>query len=150
MIAAFVQQAEKYKNEPDSLHKRTVFRALKLLLLRADRTTTKTLLKEEYFPQTLLCLSCTCATTQTITNSGIGWSNTHRNSKKWQNVSMSYNFKIPKFYQLIMKLLVSNFYFTLLPPCSSIPKLNVYFRMYTIFYIALAIKCYYPADIPSR
>lgn len=57
MVAAFIQQADKYREQPDSPQKRTVFRALKLLLLRADKGITKILLQEKYFSHVLLCLS---------------------------------------------------------------------------------------------
>ena len=56
VIAGFVRQAQRCS---EGQLQRVVFRAVKLLFLRADKGILHILLKEEYFPHVLLCLSCT-------------------------------------------------------------------------------------------
>ena len=50
IIEAFMRQARRYEHLPDSPHKRTVFRTIKQLFLRADPNIIKLLLQDRYYP----------------------------------------------------------------------------------------------------
>jgi hypothetical protein len=44
-----MNQAKQYENQPDSKHKRVVFKTIKQLFLRADRKIIKLLLKDNRY-----------------------------------------------------------------------------------------------------